>query len=1050
MIRQGRVVWSDMEMPGAQGTQSHAIQLFEQQPTPSIFVGLGGTGTEIVGRVKARLERIFRERRPDILTKLAYRCFDIEDFAKRSQIVKDALDEAEEFLTIGGGVHPYNFVTQNIHQEDLASWWSNDLTAICRNFEAFTAARRYRQVGRLAAYVSFDQIEDRLKKAAHAAAGRSHGFTTPAHIVPRVYIVSSCCGGTGSGMFLDISLMTWEALAGPFRARPLVTGAVVLPEFYSAQNTSLKAAFEANACAFFEEAELFARNPLLFKRHCIKPSLYQERGGRPFPDHWTPWESCFLISHHFGMDSVITESHAFLNYAADLLLYCWLGLPWSTSNKGFENEQAELADAQDEFGRRKMYSTSGLQIVAYPAEPVRRYVLSSAVVNLLTTWALGAEHSESTINDAADSLYEAIRQPIKDAEKKMGDFIRNRVPTVSLSEESEDVRKDIQLEWERVQQDSQKNAEVLLRELRSTLAGGFQNFLDHVQSKVDNFMDTCPHGLKFADKVLDKATGKMRERRLELEKEMEECATKVNACESELSAELPLPARKARGRRTAVKTVLEQREALLRAFWHNYVRQQGLAKILSELEPVVGRSPIDRDNYLSRHDEGRGALKRSLQNEGDRIQKQIRRLDSEMSVLYASNRHVHFRPQFRTLQDVEDFKRVSELVRDIHKGDPDSARELVDELREQLERSGLSLHDVERPELVARQLVESLRAFVEERVHRLGGFPGLLDALSETTHGPEKNLSSMVADMVQRVSLCCLESPGYSEVGRNKKRVLFVPKMAVNEVDPRAIRDRGLTDCLVMTGDAEAAVFELALAFSVVVLKHWPEWQKALEASRQGRDFPHIHREWNPPGSIGDYLEIRGAGASVAARLSFILGRFVQSLLEDTDIGAELGGQELDKLRNLFRPPDELAPNEGGPVSWVDLIKSDKKAHYYAVLLQRDADGRFSESARRFLADSLIQAFKAYCSGHHYEVIDRSTEVMDTILRYVDHDALSSAAELYLKKVGGQLTGSSEPERRLLQDLYETFRDWYRRELAPIPSAPLQPPPEKVEPVRPV
>lgn len=218
----------------------------EMQP-PTLLVGLGGTGKLILTRVKARLIEESQRTGQDLLRRVRFRVLDIdprEEVAYLPDGTPIALDPATEFIDIGD-VPVRDLRRQLVEgkfQDSLGSWFDQNIILIEENLRK--GAQQIRQLGRLAFYWHLDErrnVYNKLETAVRevtdlAKLARPHGevdveATRPLSI--DVFVVSSLCGGTGSGMFIDVAYVLQDLFYNRAQwDRVTLNGLFVMPNVF--------------------------------------------------------------------------------------------------------------------------------------------------------------------------------------------------------------------------------------------------------------------------------------------------------------------------------------------------------------------------------------------------------------------------------------------------------------------------------------------------------------------------------------------------------------------------------------------------------------------------------------------------------------------------------------------------------------------------------------------------------------------------------------------------------------------------------------------------
>ena len=176
---------------------------------PALVIGLGGLGTAVLEEFRQSL----RNRGPaEAWPHIRLLSIDTDSAGHdRATREPDSILKPEEIL-----VTPFqrltHYVKRQHEREDLQRWLPlNQLSSVARGQ---TTAEGWRALGRLAILSSGTVLPARLRQDLQACADEktldetarrtSLGLRTTR---PRVYVVTSLTGGTGSGMFLDLAAM---------------------------------------------------------------------------------------------------------------------------------------------------------------------------------------------------------------------------------------------------------------------------------------------------------------------------------------------------------------------------------------------------------------------------------------------------------------------------------------------------------------------------------------------------------------------------------------------------------------------------------------------------------------------------------------------------------------------------------------------------------------------------------------------------------------------------------------------------------------------------
>ncbi|HIC89723.1 MAG TPA: hypothetical protein EYP04_10040, partial [Anaerolineae bacterium] len=227
--------------------------------TPTLVIGAGGTGVEVLRHLKRRLRQAWslgaHEEIPGIIQLLGV------DTVPWTNLPGQEYLHRHEYAYIGG----YN-ATQVLRHLDshptIAAWWRWDPQQVPLG-RIHSGARQTRCVGRLSFFRRYrtfwNHLEPKLSRMVSVAAieeaeNRGHPVVRDSNI-RHIYLVTSVCGGTGAGIFLDIA----HKLRHLLQEQAIITGILVMPSvFLEVLDSDLqRGRVQANAYASLKELDYF-------------------------------------------------------------------------------------------------------------------------------------------------------------------------------------------------------------------------------------------------------------------------------------------------------------------------------------------------------------------------------------------------------------------------------------------------------------------------------------------------------------------------------------------------------------------------------------------------------------------------------------------------------------------------------------------------------------------------------------------------------------------------------------------------------------------------
>lgn len=263
-----------------------SLELKTQEFMPTILIGLGGTGKEVL----LRLRRLFVEKYGSLsdFPILSYLYIDTDNAPSEESGIareRDLLINDIDFQPaekIFNPVNPSDYI-QKIHDVPHIKRWLNTTGEIGKLGTMNTGAGQIRPAARLALFHNYDEIVNKITSAkSRITDSRSINLVKDKHKIKNVntdkinvYVITSISGGTGSGMFVDMGFI----LRNIFNNNAISSCYIVLPKIYQGYG---KERVYANAYAAAKELEYYnlknnfevswkKNNP-----HSFQPGVYDD------------------------------------------------------------------------------------------------------------------------------------------------------------------------------------------------------------------------------------------------------------------------------------------------------------------------------------------------------------------------------------------------------------------------------------------------------------------------------------------------------------------------------------------------------------------------------------------------------------------------------------------------------------------------------------------------------------------------------------------------------------------------------------------------------
>jgi hypothetical protein len=212
-----------------------------------------------------------------------------------------------------------------------------------------------RPIGRLALFVNYQPVVRRINDQLRAIFSSDVFFALPEEYrkAVNVYIVSSTCGGTGTGMFLDIAYIARHVVANQFGMEPWVRALLLLPSVFlgTGQVTDQNAQnLRSNAFGALTELDYS-----MSKDASLRPIQYPD--GPAISRTEEPFKSCYLVGNQATAGAVFND---FEDLQERCAVHIQIELASPLTQQGaaaMDNVLQQIAVKPDAQGRRRLYSS---------------------------------------------------------------------------------------------------------------------------------------------------------------------------------------------------------------------------------------------------------------------------------------------------------------------------------------------------------------------------------------------------------------------------------------------------------------------------------------------------------------------------------------------------------------------------------------------------------------------------------------------------------------------------------------------------------------------
>ncbi len=335
------------------------------QPTgmlrPTLLIGAGGTGYDIVARAKARFYETYPASR---LQQIRFIVFDTDtNHAPIQNSVGEMVRLTPDRELIQIGAVPVNGIIEN-KSSYLAYAAELDLDLLPR-VDLTKGAKQVRQLGRLALFFHFERVRNVILDAMTSILSIDHYRDVGAERVQsiNVFFVSSTCGGTGSGIMIDLAYLTRHLALSRGIPEDAVfnIGLFLMPDAYKVPQSNRKQ-IRANACAMLNEIDHFTQRGDF---DTTFPDAFRVRDRRP------PFHIAYLVDDTNERNLTVKNAGQLAAIMAEAIFLqagSYVGLE---AQSVFDNTPTAAANT-DLSGFSRSYSTVGAATLRFNAQRMHR------------------------------------------------------------------------------------------------------------------------------------------------------------------------------------------------------------------------------------------------------------------------------------------------------------------------------------------------------------------------------------------------------------------------------------------------------------------------------------------------------------------------------------------------------------------------------------------------------------------------------------------------------------------------------------------------------
>jgi hypothetical protein len=354
-------------------------QVEEKSMVPTIIVGIGGTGAEVLARVRRLVEETYGS-----LKNFPILSFLVVDTDKDYKITNPEaggtpFKDYEKHWARVGGKQVREMVADMEKYPWIHRWFPNELERNITSLEA--GAGQIRACGRFAFFCNYHEIQKKFLEAVKRIKGQDnfmldrYGIKVSPNAI-NVFVTGSLSGGTGSGMIVDMGYCIRNWLRG--EGSPLTTAIVPMPEAFA--GISVGDRVLANGYAALMELSYFSDYRTEYISQFSSGLVDEVRSKLP------PFDFTYLVGtkngeSDFKLDKIreIIAQNIFLDLTSDF-----------APHKRSIRDNIKGAWAQADPGGRgypKQFMSFGLSTLEIPVAQIR-YSLSYRLAQDLVNWWL--------------------------------------------------------------------------------------------------------------------------------------------------------------------------------------------------------------------------------------------------------------------------------------------------------------------------------------------------------------------------------------------------------------------------------------------------------------------------------------------------------------------------------------------------------------------------------------------------------------------------------------------------------------------------------------
>jgi len=350
----------------------------EKSMVPTVLVGIGGTGVEVLSRVRRLVEESYGSLKNFPLISFYSIDTDKDYKVTNPEMAGPPLQDHEKHWASVSGKEVNDIMANMEKYPWIGSWFPRELE---RNIGALEAgAGQIRACGRFAFFYNYHKIRQGFNQACDRVKGHENLMLDKYDIRVssgglNVFVVGSMSGGTGSGMLIDIGYSIRNWLKG--QGSPLVTAIVPMPNAFASINVGDRVL--ANGYAALMELSYFSDYRTEYVSQ-FSAGLVDEIRSKSAPFDFTYLVGTKNGESEFSLDQIreMIAQNIFLDLTSDF-----------APHKRSIRDNIKGAWAQSDGGGRgypKNFMSFGLSSIEIPLAQIRSSLANRLGMDLVSWW----------------------------------------------------------------------------------------------------------------------------------------------------------------------------------------------------------------------------------------------------------------------------------------------------------------------------------------------------------------------------------------------------------------------------------------------------------------------------------------------------------------------------------------------------------------------------------------------------------------------------------------------------------------------------------------